>query len=412
MLPKTLRTTLGAEKISLTAMLDFVCDLRGIHRHPANRVFGFWRPGQNGQARAGRLRVHGQIGHVAILDDFWLHPNSSGLRPPAGILSCSHKGPESCTLSSRATSSANRAPLRVDALVKRFSQVTAVDGITLELRPAECLGLLGPNGAGKSTLIRSIVGRVIPDAGAISIFGARADSPAARSALGWIPQELALYPRLTCRENLRSFGRYHGLGGAALEEAVARCLGWATLNDRAGELVKNLSGGMKRRLNMAAGLIHRPKLVLMDEPTVGVDPQSRNHIFEMIEKLRAEGMSLIYTTHYMEEAERLCDRIAIIDHGKIIALGTHAELVRTTFGTRSQVLARYQGADERIAAWVFERGGHVVNGTAQFSIEHPAEVAALLEASARAGLELLDVSIRKPNLESVFLHLTGRELRD
>jgi len=302
--------------------------------------------------------------------------------------------------------------LRVDALVKRFSQVTAVDGITLELRPAECLGLLGPNGAGKSTLIRSIVGRVIPDAGAISIFGARADSPAARGALGWIPQELALYPRLTCRENLRSFGRYHGLGGAALEEAVARCLGWATLNDRAGELVKNLSGGMKRRLNMAAGLIHQPKLVLMDEPTVGVDPQSRNHIFEMIEKLRAEGMSLIYTTHYMEEAERLCDRIAIIDHGKIIALGTHADLVRTTFGTRSQVLARYQGADERIADWVFERGGHVVDGTAQFSIEHPAEVAALLEASARAGLELLDVSIRKPNLESVFLHLTGRELRD
>jgi len=169
---------------------------------------------------------------------------------------------------------------------------------------------------------------------------------------------------------------------------------------------------MKRRLNMAAGLIHQPKLVLMDEPTVGVDPQSRNHIFEMIEKLRAEGMSLIYTTHYMEEAERLCDRIAIIDHGKIIALGTHADLVRTTFGTRSQVLARYQGADERIAAWVFERGGHVVDGTAQFSIEHPAEVAALLEASARAGLELLDVSIRKPNLESVFLHLTGRELRD
>jgi linearmycin/streptolysin S transport system ATP-binding protein len=311
-----------------------------------------------------------------------------------------------------ATASVAAPPLRIAALVKRFGQTTAVDGITLELRQAECLGLLGPNGAGKSTLIRSIVGRVIPDAGAISIFGARAGSPAARSALGWIPQELALYPRLTCRENLRSFGRYHGLRGAALEEAVARCLGWATLNDRAGELVRNLSGGMKRRLNMAAGLIHQPKLVLMDEPTVGVDPQSRNHIFEMIEKLRAEGMSLIYTTHYMEEAERLCDRIAIIDHGKIIALGMHADLVRTTFGSRSQVLARYAGADERIAAWVFERGGQVVDGTAQFSIEHPAEAGALLEASAKAGLELIDVSIRKPNLELVFLHLTGRELRD
>jgi ABC-2 type transport system ATP-binding protein len=159
------------------------------------------------------------------------------------------------------------APLRVNALVKYFGQVTAVDGITLELRPGECLGLLGPNGAGKSTLIRSIVGRVIPDAGAITVFGARADSAAARNALGWIPQELALYPRLTCRENLQSFGRYHGLSGATLEQAVARCLGWATLTDRSGELVKNLSGSMKRRLNMAAGLIHQPTThLIMPEP--------------------------------------------------------------------------------------------------------------------------------------------------
>jgi ABC-2 type transport system ATP-binding protein len=316
-------------------------------------------------------------------------------------------------LSSPATSTANvSAPLRVDALVKRFGKVTAVDGITLELGSGECLGLLGPNGAGKSTLIRSIVGRVIPDSGTISVFGAPATSPQARKSLGWIPQELALYPRLTCSENLQSFGRYHGLGGAALDQAVAQCLGWATLTDRASELVKNLSGGMKRRLNMAAGLIHQPKLVLMDEPTVGVDPQSRNNIFEMIEKLHAEGMSLIYTTHYMEEAERLCDRVAIIDHGKIIALGTHADLVRSAFGSRSQVLARFAGADERVAAWVKQHGGHAVDGAAQFTIEHPTEIGALLEASAKAGLDLVDVSIRKPNLESVFLHLTGRELRD
>lgn len=303
-------------------------------------------------------------------------------------------------------------PLRVDAVVKRFGQVPAVDGITLELHSGECLGLLGPNGAGKSTLIRSIVGRVIPDAGTISVFGAPADSEDARKALGWVPQELALYPRLTCRENLQSFGRYHGLSGAPLDQAVARCLDWATLVDRAGELVKNLSGGMKRRLNMAAGLIHQPKLVLMDEPTVGVDPQSRNHIFEMIEKVRSEGMSLIYTTHYMEEAERLCDRIAIVDHGRVIALGTNADLVQNAFGTRSQVLARFAGADERLPVWVAEHGGHAVDGAAQFTIEHPTEIASLLEDSAKAGLELLDVSLRKPNLESVFLHLTGRELRD
>ena len=316
-------------------------------------------------------------------------------------------------MSSSAIASVYAAPpLRVDGLVKRYGQVTAIDGITLELRPGECLGLLGPNGAGKSTLIRSIVGRVIPDAGAISIFGARADSSAARNALGWIPQELALYPRLTCHENLQSFGRYHGLSGSVLQQAVTRCLAWATLTDRAGELVKNLSGGMKRRLNMGAGLIHHPKLVLMDEPTVGVDPQSRNHIFEMIEKLHAEGMSLIYTTHYMEEAERLCDRIAIIDHGKIIALGTNAELVHAAFGSRSQVLARFAGPEERMAAWVAQRGGHAVDGIAQLTLERPAEIGVLLEASAKAGLELVDVSIRKPNLESVFLHLTGRELRE
>jgi ABC-2 type transport system ATP-binding protein len=168
--------------------------------------------------------------------------------------------------------------LHVDALVKRFGEMTALDGIALEVYSGECLGLLGPNGAGKSTLIRSIVGRVIPDAGTISVFGAQADSMSARTALGWVPQELALYPRLTCRENLQSFGRYHGLGGVALDQAVVRCLGWAALTDRGGELVKNLSGGMKRRLNMAAGLIHQPKLALMDEPTVGVDPQSRNQL--------------------------------------------------------------------------------------------------------------------------------------
>jgi ABC-2 type transport system ATP-binding protein len=308
--------------------------------------------------------------------------------------------------------STSSSPLRVEALVKRFGQVTAVDGITLELRSGECLGLLGPNGAGKSTLIRSIVGRVIPDEGTISVFGAQAGSMAARNALGWIPQELALYPRLTCRENLQAFGRYHGLSGSALKEAVTLCLRWATLTDRAGELVKNLSGGMKRRLNMAAGMIHQPKLVLMDEPTVGVDPQSRNHIFEMIEKLRNEGMSIIYTTHYMEEAERLCDCVAIVDHGRVIAIGTNAELVQNAFGSRSQVMARFAGVDERVAAWVAARGGHAVNGSTEFTIEHPGEIAVLLEEAIKAGFKLLDLALRKPNLESVFLHLTGRELRD
>ena len=318
----------------------------------------------------------------------------------------------SASMNPEAASPHAQLPLAVEAMVKRFGAVTAVDGISLALQSGECVGLLGPNGAGKSTLIRAIAGRVIPDAGRVSVFGAEAGSQAARAALGWVPQDLALYPRLSVMENLRSFGRYHGLSGKKLEQAVARCLAWAALEDRAGELTRNLSGGMKRRLNMAAGLIHEPRLMLLDEPTVGVDPQSRNRIFEMIEALRAQGMTIIYTTHYMEEAERLCDRIAIVDHGRIIALGTKEALVHNSFASRSQVVARLQGREGKVAAWVAERRGKMTDSTAEFTVEHPSEIAALLEGAASSGLELVDLSLRRPNLESVFLHLTGRELRD
>jgi ABC-2 type transport system ATP-binding protein len=303
-------------------------------------------------------------------------------------------------------------PLEIDSLVRRFGQVTAVDGISLELRAGECFGLLGPNGAGKSTLIRCIVGRAIPDAGRVSVFGSQAGSVDARAALGWIPQELALYSRLTCKENLAAFGRYHGLSGDKLRESVAWCLDWAALADRAGDLEKNLSGGMKRRLNMAAGIIHRPRIVLMDEPTVGVDPQSRNRIFEMIEALRGEGAAIIYTTHYMEEAERLCDRVAIIDHGRIIALGSNEELIHGAFASRSQVMARFDGPPADVSSWVERHAGRLVDGSAEFTIDHSTQIAGLLDDAAKAGLELLDVTLRRPNLESVFLHLTGRELRD
>ena len=303
-------------------------------------------------------------------------------------------------------------PLRVEGLVKRFGALTALDGISLEVRAGESLGLLGPNGAGKSTLIRTIVGRVVPDSGSVSIFGDPAGSTEAREALGWVPQELALYPRLSCRENLEAFGRYHGLGGAKLRDAVAWCLNWAALEDRAGDLVKNLSGGMKRRLNMAAGMIHRPRLVLMDEPTVGVDPQSRNRIFEMIAALNGEGISLIYTTHYMEEAERLCERIAIVDHGRFIAQGTADELVQRSFESRSQVETRFAPGAEGVDVWVSGRGGRLTGDTAQFAVNHSLEIAGLLESAAGAGLEVIDVRLHRPNLESVFLQLTGRELRE
>jgi ABC-2 type transport system ATP-binding protein len=246
--------------------------------------------------------------------------------------------------------------------VKSFNGRRALDGVTLELRQGEILGLLGPNGAGKSTLVRTIMGRVRPDSGDVRIFGrpAPAGDNTSREQVGIVPQEIALYPLLTARENLVVFGRYYGLQGEALEKAITDALSWAGLTDRANDITKTFSGGMKRRLNMAAGVIHRPRILLLDEPTVGVDPQSRERIYQMIEGLRAEGVSLVYTTHYMEEAERLCDRVAIIDHGKIIASGTKQELLVATVGDKREV-----------------------------------------------------VMVEKvPTLESVFLHLTGRELRE
>ena len=302
-------------------------------------------------------------------------------------------------------------PLQIESVVKRFGDVTAVAGISLEVRERACLGLLGPNGAGKTTLIRSIVGRVRPDSGSVRVFGQPANSAAARQELGWVPQELALYPLLTARENLEAFGRYQGLGGKALRDAIQWCLEWASLADRADSVVKTLSGGMRRRLNMAAGLIHRPRIVLLDEPTVGVDPQSRNHIFEMVEALRQAGTTVIYTTHYMEEAERLCDLIAIVDHGRIIAQGSKEELVARSFGSRSDVLMRLEGAGAEAAAWAASRGGTLQDGVAHFPVDRPSDIASLLDAAAGDGLNVIDLVLRRPNLESVFLLLTGRELR-
>jgi ABC-2 type transport system ATP-binding protein len=303
-------------------------------------------------------------------------------------------------------------PLHIDSAVKRYGDVTAVAGVSLEVPERSCFGLLGPNGAGKSTLIRAMVGRVLLDSGSIQVFGNPAGCPAARAALGWVPQELALYPLLTGRENLEAFGRYQGLRGKALCDAIAWCLDWAALSDRADTPSKTLSGGMRRRLNMAAGLIHRPRLVLLDEPTVGVDPQSRNRIFEMVEALQAQGATIIYTTHYMEEAERLCDSIAIMDHGRVIAHGANDELVAECFGGSSDVLVRFAAGDGNVADWTAARGGTLDHTVAHFTVEQHAEIASLLSSAANSGVEIVDVTLRRPNLESVFLKLTGRELRE
>jgi len=301
-------------------------------------------------------------------------------------------------------------PLQVNSVTKRFGQVAALSDVSLEVREGTCFGLLGPNGAGKSTLIRSIVGRVRPDSGAIAVFGRPPSKSGA--AIGWVPQDLALYPRLTARENLRTFGNYQAMQGKPLAEAIRWCLDWAGLADRADSVVRNLSGGMKRRLNLAAGVIHRPRLVLLDEPTVGVDPQSRNRIFEMVGELRQRGATVIYTTHYMEEAERLCDRIAILDHARVIALGTKDELITRSFGGRYDVAIHLAADEAKAAEWATSLGGTFKDGVARLTIARPIEIAALLEAAEARGFEIVDVVLRRPDLESVFLHLTGRELRE
>jgi ABC-2 type transport system ATP-binding protein len=288
-------------------------------------------------------------------------------------------------------------PLQIENIVKAFGSRRALDGVSLELRPAEVLGVLGPNGAGKSTLVRTIMGRVNPDSGSVTLFGkpAPAGDTEARASVGVVPQEIALYPNLTSHENLTVFGRYLGLSGIALDQAIKRSLDWAALSDRANEPVKTLSGGMKRRLNMAAGVLHRPRVLLLDEPTVGVDPQSRERIYQMIESLRADGVSLIYTTHYMEEAERLCDRIAIIDDGRVIAAGTKNELVRNTIGTKREVIVE------------FADGTRVTH-----RIDDAAEMPRVMREAEAQGSGVRDLTMKSPSLEKVFLHLTGKGLRE
>jgi ABC-2 type transport system ATP-binding protein len=305
-------------------------------------------------------------------------------------------------------------PLEIRDVVKAFGARRALDGVSLDVRAGEILGLLGPNGAGKTTLVRSVVGRVRPESGTVRVFGQPPDASASKASVGYVTQEIALYPLLSPAENLEAFGRFQGLRAESLDAAVSEGLRWTGLAERAKERTDRLSGGMKRRLNIAAGTIHGPRLLLLDEPTVGVDPQSRERIYGMIDELRSRGVSILYTTHYMEEAERLCDRIAIIDNGRVIALGTKDELVRSTLpATRMLTVDTETPLAGSLRDALERRGASIVDSSVQIPVTEPArEIPDLLTIFRNDGVRIRDLALKTATLESVFLHLTGRELRE
>jgi len=297
--------------------------------------------------------------------------------------------------------------IRIQDLEKSFGPRRAVAGVGFEVRRGETFGLLGPNGAGKTTILHCIVGLLTPDAGTVEIDGASDPTrKEVRAKVGIAPQSLALYDALSGEENLRFFGKLYGLDGARLKERVDWALEFVGLVDRRASRVSTFSGGMKRRLNLATGLVHDPQVILLDEPTVGVDPQSRNHIFESIEKLKKEGRTILYTTHYMEEAERLCDRIAIMDDGSILALDTLQNLLAVHGGrstVRVELLEAPANTTNLPADWM--TGDHSLC----FESDQPLADAARLN---RAGIKVRSFQVEGPNLEAVFLTLTGRKLRD
>ena len=300
--------------------------------------------------------------------------------------------------------------LAVRDVQKSFGDVAALRGASLALEPGELLGLLGPNGAGKTTLVRAIAGRVRLDAGDIELLGRPLLPGTPRPELGVVPQEIAVYPRLSARENLEVFGRLNGLGGGTLAASVSWALAWTGLEGRAREPVERFSGGMRRRLNIACGVLHEPRVLLLDEPTVGVDPQSRERIYEMLAVLRKGGTSLLLTTHQLDEAEGLCDRIVVIDHGRVVASGRLAELIASTVGDGRRVTLSVDRAPARpLAGLEPDAAGTTLSGQVR---DVATELPALLQRAAAAGLEVRDVAVRGPSLHAVFIHLTGRELRE
>ncbi|HEY9075893.1 MAG TPA: ATP-binding cassette domain-containing protein [Anaerolineaceae bacterium] len=308
--------------------------------------------------------------------------------------------------------------LELQDIRKRFGDFWAVQGITCSAVNGEVLSLLGPNGAGKSTTISMISGLLEPTSGDALVMGhsVRKDPAGAKSVLGVVPQDVALYPDLTARENLVFWGKMYGLRGQALNVRVAEVLEVIGLTDRQKDRVGTFSGGMKRRVNIGAALLHKPQMVIMDEPTVGIDPQSRRHILDNVKELNRAGMTVLYTTHYMEEAEELSDHIAIVDQGRLVAYGTHAELIRLVGEqTRLELMVNVE-AGRVIPAWEKTDGvGRVSGKDGKITVlvdDSNRVLPKLFDAANRIGARITSVDIEEPNLEAVFLHLTGKALRD
>jgi ABC-2 type transport system ATP-binding protein len=324
--------------------------------------------------------------------------------------------------------------LEVKNLVKKYGDLTAVKGISFDIQKGEIFSLLGPNGAGKTTTISMISGLLAPTSGDASIGGYSITHQAlnAKRLLGVVPQEIALYPTLTARQNLEFFGRMYGLGGKDLDRRVDAMLDFVELRDRQSDRIETYSGGMKRRINIAAGLLHDPQVIYMDEPTVGIDPQSRRRILDTVKQLREQrGMTVLYTTHLMEEAQELSDRVGIIDHGEIIALGTPGDLIlqvgeqdRLIFkvgqnavsnATLEKIRSSVEGVTNAIYDPPGEEGDNKTNLSGLLVVNAKRgrkAMPSVLHLADEAGIQVESIEVHEPDLEAVFLHLTGRALRD
>jgi len=308
--------------------------------------------------------------------------------------------------------------IQLQDLHKNFGEVYAVQGVSFGVQAGEVFSLLGPNGAGKSTIISMLSCLLEPTQGDALVMGHSIlrEPQAVKAAIGVVPQEIALYPDLSARENLVFWGKMYGLRGRALRQRVDEVLEVIGLTGRQKGRVSKFSGGMKRRLNIGIALLHKPQVIIMDEPTVGIDPQSRRNILDNVKELNRQGMTVLYTTHYMEEAQELSDHIAIMDQGKVIGYGTHDELVEIVGELDRIDLAINTESARVIEQWQATEGVHEVSaGDGNLTLlvdDSNLVLPRLFEAATRSGVRITSVEIQEPNLEAVFLHLTGRALRD